>query len=182
MEIEKSLAGASGQNLDSGVSAGLFGHLLTWFQERKSEGIFIATANDLTKLPPEFLRAGRWDCLFFVDIPNENEVKVIIEIMNKRYDSQLPTSSDFCKQLAEEQWTGAEIEQLAKDSHFDILETAMNNIPLLSDFRKEDIDEIRKKAKQFRTASSKGESIRKKPTIKKPLNIGVSAGRKLNYN
>jgi len=178
-EIEKAFAGASGQNLDSGVSQGMLGYFLTWMQERKSEGIVIATANDLSKLPPEFLRAGRWDCIWFVDTPNENEVKVIIEIMNRRYHSKLPTDSNFCKELAEQQWTGAEIEQLAKDSHFDDLDTAMNNIPLLSSFRKEEMDEIRKKAKMFRAASSKGEPIRKKIQLKtKP----VAAGRKLNLH
>lgn len=176
-EIEKSLSGSK-TNLDSGVSAGLFGYLLTYFQERQSEGIIIATANDLTQLPPEMLRTGRFDVIWFVDIPNENEVKYIVEIMNRRYQSDLPVNSEFCKQLAEEQWTGAEIEQLAKDSHFDDLETAMNNIPLLADFRKDDIEAIRKKAKQFRAASSKGEPIRKKIQLKAKQPIG----RKLNLH
>ena len=180
-EIEKALAGASGQNLDSGVSAGMLGTLLTWFQERSSEGIVVATANDLNKLPPEFLRAGRFDTIFVVDTPNETEIKFIIEIMNRRYQSKLPTGEEFCKQLEEEQWTGAEIEQLAKDSHFDDLETAMNNVPLLADFRKDDIEEIRKKAKQFRAASSKGGSIRKKLPLKQKL-VVKPQGRQMNFN
>jgi SpoVK/Ycf46/Vps4 family AAA+-type ATPase len=179
-EIEKALAGASGQNLDSGVSAGMLGTLLTWFQERTSEGIVVATANDLNKLPPEFLRAGRFDTIFMVDTPNETEIKFIIEIMNRRYHSKLPTDAEFCKQLEEEGWSGAEIEQLAKDSHFDELEEAMNNIPLLSEFRKDDMAEIRKKARQFRAASSKGNPIRKKIQLKPKLS--VPTGRKLNYN
>lgn len=180
-EVEKALAGASGQNLDSGVSAGMLGTLLTWFQERTSEGIVVATANDLSKLPPEFLRAGRFDTIFFVDTPNAEEIKFIIEIMNNKYKSKLPTDNEFCKQLEEEQWTGAEIEQLAKDSHFDNLETAMNNVPLLADFRKDDIEEIRKKAKQFRAASSKNSSIRKKPQLKQKLAIKPQ-GRQMNFN
>jgi SpoVK/Ycf46/Vps4 family AAA+-type ATPase len=180
-EIEKALSGSK-SNLDSGVSAGLFGHLLTWFQERHSEGILIATANDLTQLPPEMLRAGRWDTIFFVDTPNEHEVKVIVEIMNRRYQSNLPTDEDFCKELAEEQWTGAEIEQLAKDSHFDELDVAMNNIPLLSSFRKDEMDEIRKKAKQFRAASSKSGAIRNKLKLKKPVSKKNDNVRKLNLH
>ena len=178
-EIEKSLAGASGQNLDSGVSAGLFGYLLTWFQERTSEGILIATSNDLSKLPPEFLRAGRWDAIFFTDFPNEKEVKEIIAIMNRRYKSDLPISDEFCNELKEEEWTGAEIEQLAKDSHFDSIEKAKENIPLISDFRKDDIIEIKKKAKQFRIANGDAEtrivrkklSLNKKEGGKKKLNV-----------
>lgn len=165
-EIEKALSGSK-SNLDSGVSAGLFGHLLTWFQERQSEGILIATANDLTQLPPEMLRAGRWDTIFFVNTPNAEEVKSIIEIQNQKYHSELPTDDGFCKTLEEEQWTGAEIEQLAKDIHFDELSVAMNNIPLLSSFRKKEMDEIREKAKQFRAASGRSESIRSKPRLKK---------------
>ena len=70
MEIEKSLGGTK-NNLDSGVSQGMVGHLLTWFQERKSEGILMATANNIDALPPEMLRAGRWSAIFFVDAPNE---------------------------------------------------------------------------------------------------------------
>jgi len=181
-EIEKSLAGAGGQSLDSGVSQGLFGYLLTWMQERQSEGILIATANDVNKLPPEFLRTGRFDVIWFVDVPNANEVKCILEIMNRRYHAKLPVNEEFCKELAEEQWTGAEIEQLAKDSHFDDLETAMNNIPLLADFRKDDMDEIRKKAKQFRAASSKDGAIRKKIQLKPKLDNKVVGGRKLKLN
>ena len=72
-EIEKSLGGTK-NNLDSGVSQGMVGHLLTWFQERKSEGILMATANNIDALPPEMLRAGRWSAIFFVDAPNEKEI------------------------------------------------------------------------------------------------------------
>jgi len=180
--VDKALAGAGGQNLDSGVSQGLFGTILTWLNDRTSDGIIVATANDLSKLPVEFMRSGRWDSLWFVDTPNANEIKFILEIMNRRYHAKLPVNEEFCKELAEEQWTGAEIEQLAKDSHFDDLETAMNNIPLLADFRKDDMDEIRKKAKQFRAASSKDGAIRKKIQLKPKTDNKAVGGRKLKLN
>lgn len=179
-EIEKSLGGSS-QNLDSGVSQGLLGYFLTWMQERKSSGVVIATANDITKLPPELLRTGRFDVLWFVDFPNENEIMEIIKIMNRRYNSNLPETKEFCAELFEEQWTGAEIEQLAKDIHFDDLETAKENIPLLSDFRKEDIAVIKERSKQFRVANGsvvKNIQRKNKPVAqRKQLNT-----RRLNLN
>jgi len=177
-EIEKALSGSTGQNLDSGVSAGMLGYLLTWMQERDSESILIATANDISKLPPEFLRSGRWDCIFFVNTPNTLEIKEIIQIMNSKYGSKLPITSKFCNQLFEEQWTGAEIEQLAKDSHFDSIEIAMENIPLLAKFKSEEIKELREKARQFRAANA-----REPMASPKPLNLKVdSPKRKLFLN
>jgi ATP-dependent 26S proteasome regulatory subunit len=173
-EIEKGFAGSSGQVLDSGVSSGMLGYFLTWMQERKSEGILVATANNLSQLPPEFLRAGRWDTIFFVDLPNVKEIASIIQIMNRRYDSKLPFDNEFCKRLFNEGWTGAEIEQLAKDSHFDDVETAMKAIPLLSNFKKEEIAEIRKKAEQFRRANIKTNATK---AVKK---LSLSSSRKFN--
>jgi SpoVK/Ycf46/Vps4 family AAA+-type ATPase len=155
-EIEKAFAGGNkgSSTGDSGVSAGMLGYFLTWMQERTSEGILIATANDLDKLPPEFLRAGRWDTVFFVDLPNRGEIKSIIQIMNGRYNSELPNDTKFIERLFNEGWTGAEIEQLAKDSHFDSIDVALKNIPLLSTMRKNDMNEIRNKAKLYRKASA----------------------------
>jgi len=88
----------------------------------------MATANDISSLPPEFLRAGRFDALFFVDIPTTKECLKIIRIMNDRYGSSI--SEDQAQAL--QGWTGAEIEQLAKDSLFDGLDTAIENIVPLS--------------------------------------------------
>lgn len=151
-EIEKAFAGSKGSH-DSGVSAGMMGYFLTWMQERESEGIIIATANDLNALPPEFLRAGRWDTIFFVDLPNQDEIKEIIEIMNRRYESNLPTDIKFCTTLHNEGWTGSEIEQLAKDSHFDEIEIAKKMVPLLSVHRKDSMEAVRSKAAQYRKAN-----------------------------
>jgi len=95
----------------------------------------MATANNIQELPPEFLRAGRFDALFFVDIPNAEERKEIMEIMNRRYDSRIP--ADYSDRL--KGWTGAEIEQLAKDSLFDGLEKACEAIVPLSKTMKEEI-------------------------------------------
>ena len=100
--------------------------------------LVMATANNIQELPPEFLRAGRFDALFFVDVPSEKERLDIIHIMNKRYGSEI--SEDYCQQL--NGWTGAEIEQLAKDSLFDGLEVALRTIVPLSKTMKEEISAL----------------------------------------
>ena len=103
----------------------------------------MATANDISSLPPEFMRAGRFDAMFFVDIPTTKERLEIIRIMNERYNSLIP--EDQVQAL--QGWTGAEIEQLAKDSLFDGLDTAIANIVPLSKTMKEDIGSLRDWAK-----------------------------------
>ncbi len=117
----------------------MFGHLLLWLQETTSPILVMATANDISGLPPEFLRSGRFDALFFVDIPNKNEREAIIEIMNQRYGSEIP--SEYAAELTE--WTGAEIEQLAKDSLFDGLGNAREAIVPLSKTMKEQLSALR---------------------------------------
>lgn len=72
-EIEKAMAGATGQAGDGGVAADALGTFLAWMQERKAPVFVIATANDVRALPPELLRKGRFDEVFFVDLPNEEE-------------------------------------------------------------------------------------------------------------
>jgi hypothetical protein len=67
-EIEKAFAGASGQT-DSGVGARMFGAFLTWLSDHESDVFVVATSNDISKLPPEFSRAERWDGTFFLDLP-----------------------------------------------------------------------------------------------------------------
>lgn len=78
-EIEKALAGSSGSN-DSGVGARLLGHLLTWMQEKTSPVFVYATANDVTGLPPELLRKGRFDEMWSVLLPNDEERAEILRI------------------------------------------------------------------------------------------------------
>ncbi|GBU27574.1 hypothetical protein R84B8_01108 [Treponema sp. R8-4-B8] len=77
-EIEKAFAGVGGD--ESGVSQRLLGYLLTWLNDKKSQVFVMATANDVAVLPPEFLRRGRFDEIFYVDFPNERERKEIFKI------------------------------------------------------------------------------------------------------
>src|SRR5581483_196804 len=75
-ELEKGLSGVGGQG-DSGVSTRLFGTLLTWLADRESDVFFLGTANDVSKLPPEFTRAERLDAVFFLDLPGPDEKALI---------------------------------------------------------------------------------------------------------
>ena len=79
-EIEKGLSGSSGNGGDGGTSTRVFGTLLTWMQEKKSPVFVFATANNINGLPPELLRKGRFDEIFFVDFPSWEERKKILEI------------------------------------------------------------------------------------------------------
>lgn len=143
-EIEKSFAGAkSSGDTDGGTTAGMFGHFLTWLQESNTSAIVMATANDISKLPPEFIRAGRFDATFFVSLPSTLERVEIIKIMNRKYGSEIPVN--YAQKLTA--WTGAEIEQLAKDSLYDGLEDAYQAIVPLSKTMKTEIDSLQAWAK-----------------------------------
>ena len=110
-EIEKAFSSISSDH-DGGVSTRIFGTFLSWMQERKEDVFIFATANDVSKLPPEFLRKGRFDEIFFVDLPEAESRKLIFEIHLGKRDKK---SSEFdLDQLTEltENFTGSEIEQL----------------------------------------------------------------------
>ncbi len=107
-EIEKGLAQ---DNSESGTSKRVLGTLLTWMSERKSPVFMVATSNDITQLPPELVRKGRLDEIFFVDLPNGGVRADIFAIhLQKR---QLPTAQFDLTQLAQaaDGFSGAEIEQ-----------------------------------------------------------------------
>jgi hypothetical protein len=144
-EVEKAFAGSqsSGQS-DGGTTASMFGHFLTFMQETKAPILVMATANNISQLPPEFLRAGRFDALFFVDLPTSEERREIVGIMNRKYGSAIPQDAAV---TALDGFTGAEIEQIAKDSLFDGLPEAMNNIVPLSKTMREDITALREWAR-----------------------------------
>ena len=111
-EIEKAFAGSKGGGqTDAGVSARVFGTFLTWLQEKEKPVFVVATANSVTSLPPELLRKGRFDEIFFVDLPTREERETIFSIhLSKRGrdPSAFPLSA-----LAEraEGFSGAEIEE-----------------------------------------------------------------------
>ena len=109
-EIEKIFAASSG-DIDGGVSKRVLGTMLTWMQERKDRSFIAATSNDINNLPPELLRKGRFDEIFFADLPAAAEREAILAIhLAKR--GLLPAQFDL-KALAAacEGFSGAEIEQ-----------------------------------------------------------------------
>lgn len=110
-EIEKAFASAASQNSDGGLSKRMFGTLLTWMQDHEEPVFLVATANDIEALPPELLRKGRFDEIFFVGLPKPAARKKIFEIhLAKR--KRDPKEFDLAA-LAEaaEGYSGAEIEQ-----------------------------------------------------------------------
>ena len=160
-ELDKVFSGVkSSGNTDGGTTAGMFSHFLVWMQETRSPILVMATANNLKDLPPEFLRAGRFDALFFVDVPIETERQQIIGIMNTRYGSDIPEK--FAEKL--NGWSGAEIEQLAKDSLFDGLDLAFDNIVPLSRTMKGEITALQQWAQtRARKANAVDEPEQNKP-------------------
>lgn len=78
-EVEKALAGATQGAADGGVSSDALGAILTWMQERQGQAFIVATSNDASALPPELMRAGRFDCVWWVDLPNPVERLAILQ-------------------------------------------------------------------------------------------------------
>ncbi|WP_338996416.1 SUMF1/EgtB/PvdO family nonheme iron enzyme [Fusobacterium animalis] len=113
-EIEKAFAGINQDGGASDITKRLFGQFLTWLQEKENTVFVVATANDITAFPPEFLRKGRFDEIFFIDFPNEEEREKIFKIhLEKR--GKLNNKIDI-KELAEKTigYCGSDIEEVVK--------------------------------------------------------------------
>ncbi|MHA1684244.1 MAG: AAA family ATPase [Promethearchaeota archaeon] len=174
-EIEKGFSGVKSSNVsDAGTTARVFATFLTWMQEKHKPVFIIATANDVTSLPPELLRKGRFDEIFFVDLPSESERREIFKIhlkkRNRNPDNYLLDEMVFHS----ENFSGSEIESAiisamydAYDDHlknkgkgleqWHIIENLNKTIPL-AETMKENIDEMRRWAEsRARPASKKKE-------------------------
>lgn len=110
-EIDKAFAGADGRG-DSGTTSRVFGTFITWLAEKASPVFVVATANNIESLPPELLRRGRFDEIFFVGLPNQVERQAIFEVHLGRLRPQSLEQYDL-ERLAYEtpEFSGAEIEQ-----------------------------------------------------------------------
>lgn len=141
-EIDKAFAGASSKG-DGGTTSRVFGTFITWLAEKRSSVFVVATANNIQSLPPEMLRKGRFDEIFFVGLPSQAERAAIFEVhLSKLRPHNLPNYD--LKRLAYEtpEFSGAEIEQtLIEAMHIgfsqnrdftneDILEAASQIVPL----------------------------------------------------
>src|SRR5205814_861591 len=109
-EIEKGFGGSKSSGAtDGGTSARVFGSFISWMQEKKVPVFVVATANDVSQLPPEMLRKGRWDELFFVDLPNQEERQAIWAIQIAKY-GRAPKDFDLVQLArATDGLTGSEI-------------------------------------------------------------------------
>ena len=159
-EIEKAFAqGGSGES-DGGLSQRLFGSFLTWLQEKKDEVFVVGAANDLMNVPPELLRKGRFDEIFFVDLPTPEE-RVSIFAIHLRLRKQSPDAFDLAALAgATDGFSGAEIEQAVISALYrslqkkqpvtgqSIIEAARSTTPL-SVSRAEDVDRVREVGKRF---------------------------------
>jgi len=156
-EIEKAMS-AKGSDVDGGVGRRLFGTFLTWLQEKEESVFVVATANDLSQLPPELLRKGRFDEIFFVDLPGEREREEILGI-HLTLRKQDPEGFDLAALVqATEAFSGAEIEQsvisaLYRGLHLKqeldtslLLKEISETVPL-SVSRAEDIQQLREMAR-----------------------------------
>ena len=126
-ECEKAFAGTASQG-DSGVAARLFGTFLSWLNDRDSDTFVVATANDISRLPPEFARAERFDGVFFLDLPGRDQRQAIWRLYLDRYQldaaQKLPPDDD---------WTGAEIKsccRLAALLDVPLVAAAQNIVPV----------------------------------------------------
>ena len=158
-EIEKAFASASAaSSSDGGLSKRMFGALLTWMQEHKSAVFLIATANDIDSLPPELMRKGRFDEIFFVDLPTAEARMQIFNVHLKKRKRD-PAAFDIVKLVAaSDGYSGAEIEQgiiaglheaFAKSESLTTahIESALRGSPPLSVTMREQIEDLRAWAK-----------------------------------
>ena len=112
-EVEKGLAGVGESHSgDSGTSKRQGGQILGWLNDHTSDVYVIATCNNIDGLPPEYLRSGRWDAIFFVDVPTKNERKKLMDLYSEIFDVKY-TEEDIAN-IDLSGWTGAEIETLFK--------------------------------------------------------------------
>ena len=169
-ELEKGFSGVqSSGSSDSGTTARVFGSFITWLQEKSSSVFVIATANDVSALPPELLRKGRFDEIFFVDMPTEAERVDIFKIHLTKKKRAL---EDFDLELLAREskgFSGAEVEQVVIAALYDAffeddpltterLLTSIKQIIPLSLTMKEKIDDLRDWA-QTRARSASGVPI-----------------------
>lgn len=115
-EIEKAFSGVGSEGGGSDVTTRLFGQFLTWMQEKENTVFIVATANDISRIPPEFLRKGRFDELFFVDLPNAEERRKIMEIHIKKRNKWSRDIDVITLIKQTNGYNGADLEAVVKDA------------------------------------------------------------------
>jgi SpoVK/Ycf46/Vps4 family AAA+-type ATPase len=153
-EIEKGLSYSQSSESDAGLSRRIFGRLLGWLQDRKAPVFVIATSNAIAQLPPELTRKGRFDEIFFIDLPTREERKEIFAIHLKKRKRD-PASFDLDHlAAASDGFTGAEIEAVVMAALYSafsrnvelstlILAEELRSTKPLSVTRAEEVEELR---------------------------------------
>lgn len=171
-EIEKGFGGSTGSEMDGGTTSRVFGTFLTWMNEKTKPVFVIATANNISRLPAEMLRKGRFDEIFFVDLPTVNERKIIFKLhLEKRLkgskSKDFVITDDLLNKLATatEGFGGSEIEQVVVSALFeafaenrtlktdDLFKVIKNTVPL-STTQSEQILAIREWANERAVAAT----------------------------
>ena len=165
-ELEKAFAGVGGNSLDGGTAQRIFGTFLTWMQERTSPILVFATANDISHLPAEFLRKGRFDEIFFVDLPNTQERRAILEVLFRKHKISPPglISERFVSRL--DRFSGAELDSIIGEAMYtafsdsqrpvtlDDMETAAAKMVPLADQMHDAIEALRQWGKTHAVSAS----------------------------
>lgn len=182
-EIEKAFSGVGGSGGGSDVTTRLFGQFLTWMQEKENTVFIVATANNISRIPPEFLRKGRFDELFYVDFPNDEERRKIIEIHLKKRNKWNKELDIISLVKLTGGYNGADLEDIVKDAiencfiegrvqlTTEDLKLAQKNIKSISSTLKERIQEIKKAVENMdlKSASNPENKIAKRPTLKRQV-------------
>ena len=191
-EVEKGIGGVRSSNVtDGGVTNRVFATLLTWMQEKTAPVFIICTANDTRQLPPEFMRAGRFDEIFFLDLPTQFQREEVVQKILRRKGRDPKNFSVGRIAESTPKYSPAELEKGINDALFqafsdgerevtteDILENLSNFQPLYNS-KSEDIEEMREWAlgedEQGGNARLANTIIEKKPAQVKKRNISVDA-------
>jgi AAA+ superfamily predicted ATPase len=168
-EMEKALAQGG---LDGGTSTRVFGSILTWMSEKTVPCFVVATANDVSRLPPELLRKGRFDEIFFLDLPTMEERRDIFRV-HVRKKRREPQNFDLARLAREsESYTGAEIEQAIEDAMTqgfsddrrefttDDIVAALHALVPLSRSQKEQVEALRNWLREGRAKSASFQEVR----------------------
>lgn len=181
-EIEKGLSGANSSN-DGGVSTRMVGQFLFWMQECKKQVFVVATANDVSMLPSELLRRGRFDELFFIDLPTASERKEILSLYMRKY-LEIDFDGDFADKIVEisDGFTGADLESTIRDLAYrkmanpnfimneENILSSFNNVVPLSQTSPEKIEAIREWGKT-RAVPASGKPIGQEELKQKTNNL-----------
>ena len=170
-ELEKAFAGIGGDGGGAEVTTRLLGTFLTWMQEKTSSVFVVATANNIVKLPPEMLRKGRFDEIFYIGLPSDTERKMIFEIHIRKRRKQDLDEIDLVKLVEKTKgYSGADIEGVVREAVEDaftavssekelttgILLNVIKNTHSLSEIMKEQLEQMSREyeKRKFRNASN----------------------------